>query len=89
MKFTIAGLTLATLALATPTPFKPVAQLPFPQNATVISVPPPSEDNTGTPIRLQGENPVDSTNNTLAAPFTPAGGDVNPKPICSSFPLFS
>lgn len=88
MKFTITGLTLATLALATPTPFKPVAQLPFPQNATIISVPSPSQDRTGTPTRLQGDNPSDPTNNTLSAPFTPAGGDIQDTPICSLFSIF-
>lgn len=72
----------ASLVAAAPSPFPPVGSLAFPLNATLISVPPPSEGVTGTPVSLQG-NPAVKGNTTLVKPFVPAGGVVEDQPICT------
>lgn len=80
------SLVLYSTVVAVPV-FVPVAELPFPGNATQVSVPAKSEDRTGTSIKLQGNNPTKPSKGPLAGPFMPAGGDIQNKPKCKKFTI--
>lgn len=53
-------------------------------NATIESIPYNATNTETTPIT--GNDPYDGTNYTLAAPYTPAGGDQQRKPTCEFQP---
>ncbi|KAK4696759.1 hypothetical protein P7C70_g8321, partial [Phenoliferia sp. Uapishka_3] len=56
-------------------------------NGTVVSVP-FNGTNTGTSSSITGNNAKDGTNYTLAAPFTPAGGDQQTNPSYHTYSNF-
>lgn len=80
MRFALLAGALASVARAAPVANSTMMGTDL-TNATIVSVP-YNMTKTNTSTQITGNNPKDGTNVTLAAPFTPAGGDQQKAPTC-------